>query len=105
MKAITTDFEYLDAKTVEEALDFLSQHKDDEYRIIAGGQSLNTAMKHRLLAPEYIINIKGIPELDYITFRDAFDVDDIFRHPGIGLHHVRRERRPEDWRISHASVS
>jgi CO/xanthine dehydrogenase FAD-binding subunit len=68
MKAITTDFEYLDAKTVEEALDLLSQHKDDEYKILAGGQSLNTAMKHRLLAPEYIINIKGISELDYITF-------------------------------------
>jgi len=38
----------------------LSQHKDDEYRIIAGGQSLNTAMKHRLIAPAYIIDIKNI---------------------------------------------
>jgi aerobic carbon-monoxide dehydrogenase medium subunit len=68
MKAITTDFEYLPATTVDEALELLSQHKDDEYRIIAGGQSLNTAMKHRLIAPEYIIDIKGITELDYIKF-------------------------------------
>jgi CO/xanthine dehydrogenase FAD-binding subunit len=68
MKAITTDFEYLAATTVEEALEMLSQHKDDEYRIIAGGQSLNTAMKHRLIAPAYIIDIKNISDLNYITF-------------------------------------
>jgi len=59
MKTITTDFEYLAATTVEEALDLLAQHKDDDYKIIAGGQSLNTAMKHRLIAPEYIIDIKA----------------------------------------------
>jgi CO/xanthine dehydrogenase FAD-binding subunit len=68
MKAITTDFEYLAATTIEEALELLSQHKADEYRIIAGGQSLNTAMKHRLIAPEYIIDIKNISDLNYITF-------------------------------------
>jgi len=71
MKAITTDFEYLPAATVGEALDLLSQHKDDDYKIIAGGQSLNTMMKHRLLTPEYIIDIKGITELDYIKYEDG----------------------------------
>ena len=70
MKAITTDFEYLPAATVEEALDLLSRHKDDDYKIIAGGQSLNTMMKHRLLTPEYIIDIKGVSELDYIKYDD-----------------------------------
>ena len=59
MKHIIFDFEYFDPKTVEEALGLLSQHKDEEYKIIAGGQSLNTAMKHRLISPEYIIDIKG----------------------------------------------
>jgi CO/xanthine dehydrogenase FAD-binding subunit len=68
MKTITTDFEYLPATTVEEALDLLSQHKDDDYKIVAGGQSLNTAMKHRLIAPEFIIDIKGLSDLDYIKF-------------------------------------
>jgi len=70
MKAITTDFEYLPAATVGEALDLLSKHKDDDYKIIAGGQSLNTAMKHRLLTPELIIDIKGVSELDYIKYDD-----------------------------------
>ncbi len=71
MKTITTDFEYCAATTVEEALDLLAQHKDDDFRIIAGGQSLNTAMKHRLIAPEYIIDIKGLVDLDYIKFDET----------------------------------
>lgn len=68
MKAITTDFEYLVAKTPEEALELLSQHKDDDYKILAGGQSLNTTMKHRLITPAYVIDIKSISDLDYIQF-------------------------------------
>ena len=68
MKTITFDFEYFVPKTVEEALKLLSQYKDEEYKIIAGGQSLNTMMKHRLIAPEYLIDIKSVSDLDYIKF-------------------------------------
>jgi len=68
MKTITTDFEYSAAATCQEALDLLSEHKDGDYKIIAGGQSLNTMMKHRLIAPERIIDIKGCSDLDYIKF-------------------------------------
>ena len=82
MKAITTDFEYLAATTLEEALDLLSQHKDDDHKIIAGGQSLNTAMKHRLLAPEYIIDIKGLSDLDFIKFdeKDGLKIGALTTH-------------------------
>lgn len=68
MKTITLDFEYFTPKTVEEALELLSQYKDEEYKIIAGGQSLNTLMKHRLIYPEYLIDIKSLSDLDYIKF-------------------------------------
>jgi carbon-monoxide dehydrogenase medium subunit len=60
------DFEYFDPKTVKEALPLLSQYKD-EAKIIAGGQSLLVVMKQGLLAPEYVIDIKGISDLDYIN--------------------------------------
>lgn len=60
------DFEYFMPKTLEEALSLLSQYKD-EAKIIAGGQSLLVVMKQGLLAPEYVIDIKGISALDYIT--------------------------------------
>ena len=68
MKTITLDFEYFAPKTIEEALKLLSQYKDEEYKIIAGGQSLNTLMKHRLISPEYLIDIKSLSDLDYIKF-------------------------------------
>ncbi len=94
MKAITTDFEYLPAKTVEEALDLLSQHKDDEYRIIAGGQSLNTAMKHRLIAPQYIIDIKGLSDLDYIKFdeNDGLKIGALTTHRSLEKSSIIREK-------------
>jgi carbon-monoxide dehydrogenase medium subunit len=61
------DFEYFAPKTVEESLSFLSQHKE-ESKIIAGGQSMLVIMRQGLLAPEYVVDIKGITALDYITY-------------------------------------
>jgi carbon-monoxide dehydrogenase medium subunit len=94
MKTITTDFEYLPATTVEEALELLSQHKDDDYKIIAGGQSLNTAMKHRLLTPAYIIDIKGITELDYIKFdqKEGLTIGALATHRSLEKSEVVREK-------------
>ncbi len=94
MKTITTDFEYLAATTVEEALELLSQHKDDDYKIIAGGQSLNTAMKHRLLTPEYIIDIKGLTDLDYIKFdeKDGLKIGALTTHRSLEKSPIIREK-------------
>ena len=57
--------EFLEPKTLEEACALLSEHKE-EAKLIAGGQSLRPIMRHRLIAPKYLINLKGLPELDYI---------------------------------------
>lgn len=59
------DFKYLSPKTLKEALTMLDKHQDD-YKIIAGGQSLLILMRQGLVAPEYLIDIYGIPELNYI---------------------------------------
>jgi carbon-monoxide dehydrogenase medium subunit len=61
------DFEYFSPKTMEEALSLLSQYKE-EAKIIAGGQSMLVVMRQGLLAPEYVIDIKGITALDYMTY-------------------------------------
>jgi carbon-monoxide dehydrogenase medium subunit len=94
MKAITTDFEYLPAKTLEEALELLSRHKDDEYKIIAGGQSLNTAMKHRLITPDYIIDIKGLSDLDYIRFdeKDGLRIGALTTHRSLEKSPIVRQK-------------
>jgi len=63
------DFNYLKATTLEEALDLSDKHIED-YKIICGGQSLLILMRQGLVAPEYLIDIKNVNELDYIQFDD-----------------------------------
>ncbi len=60
------DFEYIRAKTVDEVLALLSQHGDNS-KVIAGGQSLLVLMRQGLVAPQYLIDIKGISSLEYIN--------------------------------------
>ena len=70
MKDIIFDFEYLVPKTVEEALKLLTQYEEEERKVIAGGQSLIILMKQKLLTPKYLIDIKGLSDLDYIKLDD-----------------------------------
>ncbi|MBN1366382.1 MAG: xanthine dehydrogenase family protein subunit M [Dehalococcoidales bacterium] len=59
-----TDFEYLSPQKLDEALPLLDKYEDS--KIICGGQSLLIIMKQGIVAPEYMIDIKGLTELDYI---------------------------------------
>jgi carbon-monoxide dehydrogenase medium subunit len=68
VKDIIFDFDYFAPKTIEEALTLLSQYDEEERKVIAGGQSLLILMKQRLVTPKYLIDIKGIPDMDYIKF-------------------------------------
>jgi len=68
MKNIIFDFEYLAPKTLEEALTMLTQYEQDERKVIAGGQSLLILLRQRLITPAYLIDIKGLSDLDYIKF-------------------------------------
>jgi carbon-monoxide dehydrogenase medium subunit len=43
-------------------LGLLDEHKDD-VKILAGGVGLFAFMKERLVAPHYVVDIKGINEL------------------------------------------
>lgn len=61
------DFEYFPAKTVEEACSLISQYRE-EGKILAGGQSLITLLRQKLISPFYLIDIKGISDLDFIKF-------------------------------------
>jgi carbon-monoxide dehydrogenase medium subunit len=64
-------FEYLAPKTIDEALLLLSQYKG-ETKVIAGGTDVLPKLKRReIKAPEYIIDLKGIPDLNYIEYDEA----------------------------------
>lgn len=62
-------FEYFAPKTMEEACSLLAKYKG-EARVLAGGTDLLVQMKNRELTPRYLINIKDIPDLDYIRYDD-----------------------------------
>jgi len=59
-------FNYLAPTTLDEALSLLAQYKS-KARVIAGGTDLVPKLKRREIgAPEYVIDLKGIPGLDKI---------------------------------------
>ena len=62
-------FNYVEAKTVEEACSLLSQYKS-EAGVIAGGTDLLVSMKMRRVTPKHVISLRTIPNLDYIHFAD-----------------------------------
>jgi CO/xanthine dehydrogenase FAD-binding subunit len=64
-------FDYLKPGTIEEALSLLSQYRG-RAKVIAGGTDILPKLKRReIKAPEYIIDLKGIPKLDYITYDEV----------------------------------
>ena len=63
-------FEYLAPRTVDEALSLLSQHRG-EAKLIAGGTDLLHQMKRREKTPQYLVGLKNIPVLDYISYDET----------------------------------
>ncbi|HNS15169.1 MAG TPA: xanthine dehydrogenase family protein subunit M [Syntrophorhabdaceae bacterium] len=61
------DFEYFSASSLQEACSLISQYKDVG-KVLAGGQSLITLLRQKLISPTCLIDIKGLKELDYIEF-------------------------------------
>ena len=63
-------FDYARPDTVDEALAILAEHGDDA-RVLAGGQTLMAMLNLRLVAPEVVVDITRIPELDTIRELDG----------------------------------
>jgi aerobic carbon-monoxide dehydrogenase medium subunit len=62
---IPASFDYIAAKTLDEAISLLAKHKDDA-KILAGGHSLLPAMKLRLMQPKVLVDLGRIKDLSYI---------------------------------------
>jgi len=63
-------FDYLRPRSVDEAIEALAEH-GDKARVLAGGQSLVAMLNFRLLAPQALIDIGGLEELDDIRRADG----------------------------------
>ena len=64
-----SSFNYLAPKTIEEACSLLSKY-EGRAKVIAGGTDLLVSMKKRQINPQYLVNIKDIPGLDYIHYSE-----------------------------------
>ena len=87
------DFEYFVPKTVEDALRLLSEYKE-ESKVIAGGQSLLILMRQGLVAPKYLVDIKGLSSLDYIRLdpKEGLRIGSLSTHRAIEKSPLIRER-------------
>ena len=64
------DFEYQKVSMAEEAFHLLEMH-GKRACILAGGTDLLVKMRHKILNPEFLIDLKGIPGLDGIRYEPA----------------------------------
>ena len=63
---IPAPFAYLRAGSVAQAIELLGEHGDEDPKVLAGGHSLLPMMKLRFARPALVIDIGGLPGLDYI---------------------------------------
>jgi len=93
MSRLLKPFEYFEPKTVQEAVEFLSKY-GDKAKVLAGGTDLLISMKKRKISPQYVVYIKGIPELDYINYSQeaGLKIGALATHSAIADSPVVREK-------------
>jgi carbon-monoxide dehydrogenase medium subunit len=90
---IPAAFDYHRPRSLDEALALLRNNSGA--KILAGGQSLIPAMRFRLATPETVIDINGIPQLDFIEERaDHLAIGALTREHSLEDSKAIRERYP-----------
>jgi carbon-monoxide dehydrogenase medium subunit len=88
------DFEHLAPKTLKEAVALLDKYQDD-CKVICGGQSLLILMRQGLVAPKYLLDIKGVSELSYIKDeKDGLKIGATTTHRAIEKSAVIKKKYP-----------
>ena len=67
---VIQEFSYFAPKSIEEACSLLFEHGEDA-KALAGGQSLIPLMKLNLVQARYIVDLKRIPGLSFISVKDG----------------------------------
>jgi aerobic carbon-monoxide dehydrogenase medium subunit len=79
---IPAAFDYVAARSTDEALAHLQKHGADA-RVLAGGQSLVPAMRFRLARPAVLVDINRVRDLDYIRMDGALTIGALARDSAI----------------------
>jgi len=91
---ILRPFEYVESKTVDDAVSALKSG-GDEARLIAGGTALVPLMKHQILRPSLLVSIAKVPGLaDIASTVGGVRIGGIATHWAVSHSPVVRERCP-----------
>jgi aerobic carbon-monoxide dehydrogenase medium subunit len=60
------EFEYLEPQAMQQALEWLNTHRG-RARVLAGGTDLYLRLRKGVFLPDYVIDLKRVPRLDYIS--------------------------------------
>ncbi len=93
MLRVLKPFEYSEPGTVEEAVQLLSTH-GTKAKVLAGGTDLLISMKRKLAAPQYVVYIGAIPNLDYIRCdeKDGLRIGALATHAAIADSPIIRDK-------------
>jgi xanthine dehydrogenase YagS FAD-binding subunit len=88
-------FENIDVKSVKEAVRLLEkfQQQKKTAAVVGGGSEYLQLMKDHVVEPDYLINLKTIPDLDYIKEeRGAFRIGALTKLADIEMHPMIQEK-------------
>ena len=87
-------FTYRRPRTLDEAVSQLAE-SDGEAKVLAGGQSLVPLLKFRLLAPQVLVDINGLEDLDGVKPGErGLRIGALTRHRTVETSALVRERCP-----------
>lgn len=98
---VLPQFEYLAPKTVGEACNLLLE-LGSTAKVMAGATDLIPPMKDKVITPEYIIDLKKIPGLDYLEYdeKEGLKIGALTTLRGIETSPLVKEKNPA---IAHAA--
>jgi carbon-monoxide dehydrogenase medium subunit len=90
MEAFMKKFDYLRPQTLEEALSLLNQH-GKKAKLIAGGTDVIVMIKQKAIAPDVLISLQGISDLDQIKYNGSLSIGPMVTHRAIEKSEVIRK--------------
>lgn len=72
-RILACEFDYFQPRTVEETVDLMAEY-GDRGSVLAGGTDLLVLMKMGRIAPEAVVDIRRIPELERMNGQDGLSI-------------------------------
>ena len=90
LEASMKKFDYFKPKNLEEVLTLLAKY-GEKAKLIAGGTDVIVMIKQKAMAPDVLISLRGIPDLDQIKFNGSLSIGPMVTHRAIEKSEVIRK--------------